>query len=155
MAPTRIPCADIAKGLRDVCLAPIPELSRFLKLIAFSYLIANGDLHAKNVSILADGPAGGFRLSPAYDLLTTLPYGDQRMALKFEGRDDHFKRSHFIAFGKRLGVKEAAISRMLDALCDAVEPWIGKLDAIGFDARKTEHLRQTLEKRRRDLSKED
>lgn len=147
----RIPCSDIAKGLRETCLAPIPETARFLRLVAFSYLIANGDLHAKNVSILADGPAGGFRLSPAYDLLTTLPYGDRRMALKFEGRDDNFRRSHFLEFGERFGVKQAATQRMLDELCDSAEPWIKRLEEIGFDERKTARLREVMLKRREDL----
>ncbi|SEM63917.1 serine/threonine-protein kinase HipA [Stigmatella aurantiaca] len=148
----RLSCSDIATGLQENCFAPIPELSRLLRLIAFSYLIANGDLHAKNVSILANGPAGGFRLSPVYDVLTTLPYGDQRMALKFEGRDDNLKRPHFIEFGMRFGVKEAATIQMLNELCNGAEPWIGRLAEIGFDPRKTEHLRRTIEKRRSELA---
>ncbi|HSP79638.1 MAG TPA: HipA domain-containing protein [Myxococcaceae bacterium] len=147
----RLPCSRITEGLHETCLAPIPETARFLRLVAFSYLIANGDLHAKNVSILADGPAGGFRLSPAYDLLSTLPYGDQRMALKFEGRDDNLRRSHFLAFGARFGVKEVATAKMLDELCDRAVPWLGRLEEIGLDARRTAHLRRTLEKRREDL----
>ncbi|RKH51637.1 type II toxin-antitoxin system HipA family toxin [Corallococcus llansteffanensis] len=148
----RIHCSEIAKGLQDTCLAPIPEMARFLRLVAFSYLIANGDLHAKNVSVLADGPAGGFRLSPAYDVLTTLPYGDRRMALKFEGRDDNLKRSHFIEFGKRFGVKEVAVTKMLDELVESAKPWLGRLDEIGFGSQKTEHLSRTLEKRRNELA---
>jgi serine/threonine-protein kinase HipA len=147
----RISCSDIAKGLRETCLAPIPETARFLRLVAFSYLIAKGDLHSKNVSILANGPAGGFRFSPAYDLLTTLPYGDRRMALKFEGRDDNLRRSGFVAFGERFGVKPAATHRILDELCDRVGPWIARLEEVRFEPRKTRHLRDIMEKRREDL----
>ncbi|MGE6756813.1 type II toxin-antitoxin system HipA family toxin [Corallococcus interemptor] len=143
----RLTCAAIAEGLRELCAAPVPELARFLLLLAFSYLIGNGDLHAKNVSILADGPGGGFRLSPAYDLLTTLPYGDHRMALKFEGRDDNLRRAHFIAFGERYGVNAKAVSVMLDKLCASAEPWLERLEEIGFDARKTDFLRRTMHKR--------
>lgn len=143
----RIPCSDIAEGIRETCAAPIPEMARFLLLIAFSYIIGNGDLHAKNVSILAGGPAGGFRLSPAYDLLTTLPYADHHMALQFEGRKDNLKRAHFIAFGKRYGVNEDAVSKMLDRLCDAAGPWMERLEEIGFDERKTRFLRETMRKR--------
>lgn len=147
----RLTCADIAEGLRENCAAPVPELARFLLLVAFSYLIGNGDLHAKNVSILADGPGEGFRLSPAYDLLTTLPYGDHRMALKFEGRDDNFRRAHFIAFGERYGVNAKAVSVMLDKLCTRAEPWLERLEEIGFDARRTDFLRRTMHKRLQEL----
>ncbi|RKI38540.1 type II toxin-antitoxin system HipA family toxin [Corallococcus sp. AB004] len=147
----RITCAAIAEGLRDNCAAPVAEIARFLQLVAFSYLIGNGDLHAKNVSIFAEGPRGGFRLSPAYDLLTTLPYGDHRMALQFEGRDDNFRRAHFIAFGERYGVKAKAISTLLDQLCTSAEPWLERLEEIGFDARRTDFLRRTMHKRLQEL----
>ncbi|MCP3136868.1 type II toxin-antitoxin system HipA family toxin [Pyxidicoccus xibeiensis] len=143
----RIPCSDIAEGIRETCAAPIPEMARFLLLLAFSYLIGNGDLHAKNVSILADGPAGGFRLSPAYDVLTTLPYGDRHMSLQFEGRNDNLKRAHFVAFGKRYGVNEGAVIKLLDKLCDVAESWMERLEEAGFDERKTRLLRDTMKKR--------
>ncbi|RKI04027.1 type II toxin-antitoxin system HipA family toxin [Corallococcus sp. AB038B] len=143
----RLTCAAIAEGLREHCAAPVPEIARFLQLVAFSYLIGNGDLHAKNVSILADGPDDGFRLSPAYDLLTTLPYGDQRMALKFEGRDDNLRRAYFIAFGERYGVNAKAVSAMLDKMCVSAEPWLERLEEIGFDTRGTTFLRRTMHKR--------
>ncbi|RKH54463.1 type II toxin-antitoxin system HipA family toxin [Corallococcus sp. AB050B] len=143
----RIKCAAIAEGLRDNCAAPVAEIARFLLLLSFSYLIGNGDLHAKNVSILADGPGGGFRLSPAYDLLTTVPYGDHRMALQFEGRDDNLRRAHFIAFGERYGVNAKAIGTLLDQLCTRAEPWLERLEEIGFDAHRTDFLRRTMRKR--------
>ncbi|MCP3165839.1 type II toxin-antitoxin system HipA family toxin [Myxococcus qinghaiensis] len=148
----RIPCSDIAEGIQDTCAAPIPDMARFLLLLAFSYVIGNGDLHAKNVSILEDSLVDGFRLSPAYDLLTTRPYGDTRMALKFEGRDDNLKRAHFLAFGTRFGVKEGALVKQLDKLCAAATPWLERLDEIGFDERETRLLRETMKKRLQDLA---
>ncbi|MDQ3266817.1 MAG: HipA domain-containing protein [Myxococcota bacterium] len=148
----RLSCAELARGIQHTCAAPIPELARFLVLVAFSYLVGNGDLHAKNVSILADGPAGGFRLSPAYDLLTTLPYGDRRMAMKLEGRDDNLTRAHLIAFGARHGVNARAVGKLLDRLSTAARPWIARLEEIGFDRRRTKFLRETIRKRLQDLS---
>ncbi len=60
-------------------------LYEFLRRLAFSVLIGNGDMHLKNWSLLyPDGrqPA----LSPAYDFVATFPYiaGDQ-LALTFGG----------------------------------------------------------------------
>jgi serine/threonine-protein kinase HipA len=146
----RLTCRDIADGLR-VCAAPVAETLRFLRLVAFSYLIANGDLHAKNVSIVHDPKAKGFRLSPGYDLLSTLPYGDRTMALGLEGRQANLKRKHFVVFGARQGVRESAVAAMLDALDEAAAPWIDRLDEVGLDAKKTKHLRVTMEQRRADL----
>lgn len=148
----RIPCSEIAEGIAELAAAPIPEVTKFLRLVAFSYVIGNGDLHAKNVSLLASGVGGGLLLSPAYDLLSTLPYGDTKMALRFEGRDDNLKRAHFLAFGSRYGAPPAAVERMLDALCKKAAPWLDRLQEIGLDQRKTAHLRQTMEKRLADLT---
>ena len=39
----RLTCAEIAGALLQLCVAPLPELARFIELVAFSYLIANGD----------------------------------------------------------------------------------------------------------------
>jgi serine/threonine-protein kinase HipA len=46
------------------------EALKLFKLIAFNYLISNGDAHLKNFSLL-ETPLGDFRLSPAYDLLNS------------------------------------------------------------------------------------
>lgn len=148
----RLSCKEIAEGVAAYAAAPVPEILHLLRLFAFSYLSANGDLHGKNVSLLADGPQGGFRLAPAYDLLSTLPYGDQRMALRMDGRDDNLRRPHFLGFGARFGVREAATERMLDDLCRRASRWVPRLEEIGLTEKKTAHLRSTMEKRMRDLA---
>lgn len=60
----------------------------FLRRLVFSVLIGNGDMHLKNWSLLyRDGRRPS--LSPAYDLVATLPYiaGD-KLALNFGGSTD-------------------------------------------------------------------
>jgi serine/threonine-protein kinase HipA len=47
---------------------------RFLDALAFNWLIAGTDAHAKNYSILLSGP--GVRLAPLYDVSSALPYDD-------------------------------------------------------------------------------
>ncbi len=126
---------------------PILEVAKLLRLIAFSYLIANGDLHAKNVSLRTAHQTGRIELTPGYDLLTTLPYGDASMALQMDGRDANLKRHHFVAFGERFGVRAAATEHMLDELCTKLAPWTARVHEIGFDARATRHLDRTLRER--------
>ena len=143
-------CADIARGVVELAAAPLPEVAKLLRLYAFSYLIANGDLHAKNVS-LRTTLDGRVELTPAYDVLSTLPYGDRSMALPLDGRDDNLKRATFIEFGERFGVRARATAAILDELCDVAPAWIARLDEIGLPARKTADLGRVMKKRRDDL----
>jgi serine/threonine-protein kinase HipA len=144
--------ADIARGISELGSAPIVDIAKFLRLLAFSYLVANGDLHAKNVSLQTVPGEGRVALTPAYDVLSSLPYGDRSMALSFDGRDDNLKRAGFVAFGERHGVRRAATEAMLDELCDVAPGWIARLDEIGLEARKTADLTRVMKKRRGDLA---
>lgn len=134
----------------SLCGAPMVERRRLLELIAFSYLIGNGDLHGKNISIGLRGTS--LQLTDGYDLLSTRPYGDRRLALKVEGRDDNLKRGHLVAIGERYRIPAKALGARLDELCARVEAAVPDLKEIGFDARKTTLLADTLSKRVDDLS---
>jgi len=133
----------------EVCASPVAARAKFLELLAFSFLIGNGDLHAKNVSIVA--PGGLLQLSPAYDLLSTRPYGDQTLAMEFEGRKDNVKRRDFIAAGGRAGVRPAAVEARLDRLCTKAKPFAKRLVELGCDARITRQLVTQFDKRLREL----
>lgn len=146
----RLRCRELAEALA-VCVSPVIETLRLMEVVAFSYLIGNGDLHAKNVSVVATGPGRGLRLSPAYDLLSTWPYGDRRMALQLEGRLDNLRRKHFVAFGARFGVAEAAVRAMLDRLVERSRGASDGLDEIGLEQGKADELRRVIGKRLRDL----
>jgi serine/threonine-protein kinase HipA len=143
----RLNSGDLARALAG-CASPAVECARLTELIAFSYVIGNGDLHGKNVSVSAAGP---LQLSPAYDLLSTRPYKDLKLALKFEGRDDDLKRSHFIEFGKRFGVPATAVERRLDRVLENATLFLPRLEEIGFNARLTKQLREFMQKRLADL----
>lgn len=146
----RLSTSDLARGL-DLCPSPVAECARLIEVVAFSYLVGNGDLHGKNVSISSSG--GARQLSPAYDLLSTRPYEDLKLALKFEGRDDHVKRAHFIEFGKRFGVAPKAVEARLDRIVSRAAPFSSRLGEIGFDARATKVLAELMKKRIGELKK--
>ena len=66
-----------------------PEaVADFMRRLVFSVLVGNGDMHLKNWSLVyADGVTP--TLSPAYDLLSTIPYlPSDRLALGFGGSKD-------------------------------------------------------------------
>ena len=68
----------IAGILRDVA-AP-DSFERLLEAVTFNALIGNGDAHAKNFSLLHTED-GALTLAPLYDLMCTLYYGDDRLAM--------------------------------------------------------------------------
>lgn len=140
----RLSLDEVAQAL-DFCTAPIPERLSLLRLQALSYLVANGDLHGKNVSVQVVGTR--VALTPVYDFLSTLPYGDQTLSLSMEGRDANLKRAHFIAFGERVGLRRAAVEMMLEALCKKVGHYLPDLSGIGLGAKKTSHLERVMRKR--------
>jgi|JI10StandDraft_1071094.scaffolds.fasta_scaffold83440_2 serine/threonine-protein kinase HipA len=66
--------ADISGLIRRVTTAAQTELQveRFVSALAFSWVIAGTDAHAKNYSLLLSGPQ--VRLAPIYDVHSVLPY---------------------------------------------------------------------------------
>jgi serine/threonine-protein kinase HipA len=75
---------DLADAVRKHSANPADDLARLFKHTVFNGLAGNTDDHLKNFAMLHD--AGGYRLSPAYDLLPdvnanqehVLFFGDQR-----------------------------------------------------------------------------
>jgi serine/threonine-protein kinase HipA len=67
------PAAAIVALLRTHSSAWSTDVDRFVKALAFNWLIAGTDAHAKNYSLLL-GARGAVRLAPLYDLASSLPY---------------------------------------------------------------------------------
>ena len=85
-----------------------------LRLYAYSYCIGNGDLHAKNVSFQY---GNGWRMTPAYDLLCTLPFFEHsKMALGLDDDFGNFTPEDFIRVAERYRIPEKSIRLMLQAV---------------------------------------
>ncbi len=69
------------------------SLETLLKATTLNVLIGNGDAHAKNFSLLHDRN-GALRLAPLYDLISTLMYGDDRLAMYI----DNVHRTNRVTF---------------------------------------------------------
>jgi serine/threonine-protein kinase HipA len=61
-------------------LAAPDSLISLLQAVTLNVLIGNGDAHAKNLSLLHEA-SGALTLAPLYDLMCTLHYGDDRLAM--------------------------------------------------------------------------
>jgi len=75
---------EIGELLYRFCPAAPVEALKLFRLIAFDYVVGNGDAHLKNFSLL-ESPYGDMLLSPAYDLLNTSIHfaNESRTALEF------------------------------------------------------------------------
>jgi len=108
---------QVATALADQCLARPVALRALFQQICYAWLTGNGDMHGKNLSILA-APEGEWRVSPGYDLPSTLPYDDKTLALSLQGRKSGLARSHLLAFAAAVGLPDRAATKVLDDLLD-------------------------------------
>lgn len=147
----RIKTEAAITGLAEACArgggSRVAAVAELLKTVVFSWLIGNGDLHGKNLSIY--NPNGIWQPTPAYDLLCTQPYAGWKdpMALNLYGRANKLSRTNFVEAGERLGLRQRAVVRMIDDLVDAAEPWPERCKQIGFGDRETGLLAQLLRAR--------
>jgi len=112
----------VAKAIEKNSSAPIVDLDRFFRRVAFCYLVCNGDMHLKNWSLLETEETRTYKLSPAYDLLNTrLPLGnDEKIdtGLKLNGKDRKHRPSDFVAFGRHIELKDDRIKLILSQAND-------------------------------------
>lgn len=105
---------DVAMALARHCQAPMVAMRNMYLQFVFAWLTGNGDLHAKNLSVLGS-PAGDFAMAPIYDVPCTLVYGDNTMALSIAGKYKNLKARHWVEFAQSLGLppKAAAAANKL------------------------------------------
>jgi len=128
----RMSTEQVIAGLSNCTGAPVVAARTLLRQFAFAYLTCNGDAHAKNFSILHQG--GEWRVSPAYDLPSTYPYGDDTMALPLAGKSrEDIGHQDFVVLGESCGVPQKATKRVLQELLTAMPAWFDRLDELPFD----------------------
>ncbi|WP_405491702.1 type II toxin-antitoxin system HipA family toxin [Nocardia sp. NBC_00511] len=155
-AKYRITLQEAIKALAEAVTtgrgSPSLATLRMLEIAAFSYLIGNGDLHGKNLSV-RQNPGGIWEVTPAYDLLSTQPYlsWNDPMALPLYGRDGKLSYRWWAEAAIRLGITKRAIDRSLTRILDASESWSDRVDTIGFNEKTTHHLTALMTERRREL----
>jgi serine/threonine-protein kinase HipA len=137
----------VINALADQCAAR-PVASRdLLRQVVFAHLTGNGDMHAKNLSIVFDDE---WTVSPCYDVPSTYPYNDQTTALSIGGqRRQDVTRRHILDLASVVGVRPKAAATMLDDLLDRVPLWVDSIDALPFDQRRLAKLRALIEHRRK------
>lgn len=139
---------EVFEALAAVCDAPLVAARALVQQLAFAFVTGNGDAHAKNFAVLQH-PTGERRVSPAYDLPSSQPYGDTSLALPVAGRvvEDVGARD-FVALGQRLGLREPAVRRAVTTVAERVERWLPDLDRLPFDEQRLRTFRRVVQYRR-------
>jgi len=118
----------IARGLRPLSTEPAADLEILFKRAVFAWLIADGDMHLKNLAMLKTADAGAkaftsVRFAPLYDAVTTRVFpglGGDRMALKLNGKDDRLSLQDFLALARTIGLPtgeaEATVAELASRL---------------------------------------
>lgn len=138
-------------ALAAVCDARLLAVRTLLEQLVFAILSANGDAHAKNFSVLQQAD-GEWRVSPAYDVPTSQPYGDSTLAMPVNGRRTDVGARDVQALAADLGLPPSATRRVLRQATESVERWLPLLDELPYDAGRRRTLRRVVEQRRARLS---
>ena len=145
----------VARAVRTLSTAPEEDLLIILERALFAWLVADGDMHLKNMALLKIAEPGdekfrSVRMAPLYDAVTTRVFPrleEDRLALKLNGKDDRLSRADFRAFASTAGLKagdaDATIDEMLGRLTDALNR-IRLPKALEYDAAGEKAARELL-----------
>jgi serine/threonine-protein kinase HipA len=145
---------QVVRAVTAVCRAAPVAARDVFRQLCFAWLTGNGDVHAKNVSVLAT-LEGEWRVSPAYDLPSTLPYNDLTLAIPLLGKRDGFSSRQLLEFGTLIGITPRAAQRTLDDLLSATDEMVDELraGAVPFSQHEVSEWTRRLVARRRSLSR--
>jgi serine/threonine-protein kinase HipA len=132
----------------------VGSLERLLQAVTINVLVANGDAHGKNFSLLHD-PGGALRFAPLYDVICTLVYGDDDLAMYIDNvhRTSKVTSDRLINEAASWGFPRrrahAVVASLLDAAPRALEVARDETPGVPDDVAKVVHsqldrLRETL-----------
>ena len=147
-----LPTEEIFAALARICTAPRIAARDLVRQLTFAIISGNGDAHAKNFSVL-QGMDGETRVSPAYDVPSTLPYGDTTLALALNNRRaGEPTAKDVVALGATLGLPEKAVRRVIADVLARVDLWLGDVDDLPYDLARRRKLRRSIDDRSKMLS---
>ena len=127
----------VARATRALSSAPDDDLLILLRRVLFAWLIADGDMHLKNMALLKTATKGeavfaSVRFAPVYDALTTRVFPGlehDRMALKLGGKDERLRCADFIALAALAGLRAGDANATID---DVMQRLPVALDAVAL-----------------------
>jgi serine/threonine-protein kinase HipA len=107
---------------------PGNDAIEFFKLIVFSFLVGNADMHLKNFSLITND-LNNIHLSPYYDLLATkllIPshLDEEELALPVNGKKSNLRRKDFVILGQNLEIPSNTINYLLENMVSFFPDWM-------------------------------
>jgi serine/threonine-protein kinase HipA len=127
----------VGKAVRAVSTAPGEDLANVVRRALFAWLIADGDMHLKNLALLKIAAQGdnnfqSVRMAPLYDAVTTRVFPNlkhDRMALKLNGKDENLRRADFRTLATTIGLTAAEADGLMDTLLSSIRAAITRVPA--------------------------
>lgn len=137
--------ATIARTLASV--APLDDVYEMVRRLVFCVLIGNADAHSKNWSLIYPNGREA-RLSPGYDLVSTIPYPvDRQIALTLGGtrRFEDVSIDRFRRFARAAGLEQEEVAAVVsEQVTMTVDSWSAVRSDLSSKVRDAidAHLRQ-------------
>ncbi len=136
--------------IKNYCTFPAIENVKLFKLVLFSFLIGNEDMHLKNFSII--NREGIIELSPCYDLLnSTIEYKnqDEEIALPLMGKKKKLSRKILINYfaKEKCELTDKVIDNVLKTITSAVPHWKGLINISFLSSEMKEKYNDLLNSR--------
>lgn len=127
----------VARAVRSLSTSPDEDVQLVLRRALFAWLIADGDMHLKNMAMLKIAEPGetrfsSVRIAPLYDAVTTRVFPRlerDRMALKLNGKDDHLRRADFRILATTAGLRSSNADQIIDSMIERLKDAIDQVAA--------------------------
>lgn len=136
---------EIVDALRQFGSQPEQDCAQLWRRIVFNILISNTDDHLRNHGFLFDG-AGGWRLSPAYDMNPTpVDVRARVLSLAIDEADDTASLDVALSMARQCGLKRQAAKEIIGEVQAAVAQWRACAASHGLGARDIARMASAFE----------
>ena len=137
---------QIANALYQFGSQGLKDVQQMARRLLVNILLANGDAHLKNWSLIYPDSKRPM-LSPAYDIVSTLPYveGEQEFALNMAKNKNWYQAemASFEAWAKRIGAPWQAIKVHLEETLELARGhWLRMLTELPMDELHQQKLKE-------------
>lgn len=148
---------DLFELLRKYTPAYQIESIKLFKLILFNFLISNGDAHFKNFSLI-ETPLGDYRLSPAYDLLSSrIHIEDKDFALEDgllpPSQTKGKIKEQFYKLGELASISEKQIIKIIRNITSAEDKVLELINSSYLNTRTKRNYAQAYQTRLKKLQR--
>lgn len=124
----------IANFIKKHSEMPDSDLLNLYERALLFFILGNGDAHLKNFSLIRPRDATGYRLSPAYDIVSSrlaLPEEREETCLSLQGKKNRLSLRDFIRLSEHFGLTREQTTLVSDRL-KILTPKIGEMIKASF-----------------------